>query len=100
MESQQEPEAPLEIGKTEPSPMDKRQPPRQQRMQHVPNRYQLHVTLVYAAPAEPDVWYQAIDCLDAQKCSHAMNVEYNSLLENHTWEVVKRAVDENVIPCK
>lgn len=38
--------------------------------------------------------------LDARMPSQPMDAEYNSLLLNQTWEVVKRLLDLTVITCK
>ena len=53
--------------------------------------------------SEPTGYREAIQCTDSEHWKIAMDEEYNSLIENGTWELVDRHVlppGKGVIGCK
>jgi hypothetical protein len=47
---------------------------------------------------EPETYEQAMNCENSEKWQEAIMSEYNSLMDNHTWELVERTPDMKVIP--
>lgn len=50
-----------------------------------------------ATGEEPRTYEQAIHAVDSDQWKHAMNEEYDSLIKNHTWALVKPPADQKVI---
>ena len=48
----------------------------------------------------PSNFQEAIESENSREWINAMQEEYTSLIENNTWELVERKVDQNVITCK
>ena len=49
---------------------------------------------------EPQTYTEAITSNDCQEWMKAMQEEYNSLIENKTWDIVRRLTDKLVLPVK
>ena len=49
---------------------------------------------------EPQTYTEAITSNDCQEWTKAMQEKYNSLIENKTWDVVRRPTDKPVLPVK
>lgn len=49
---------------------------------------------------EPQTYQEAIESPDSKKWKHAMQEEYDSLQQNHTWELVDKPHDQKVIDNK
>lgn len=49
------------------------------------------------SPIEPQTVGQA---LNSPEWQHAMHLEHQALLSNHTWELVPPSPDQNVVSCK
>jgi hypothetical protein len=59
-----------------------------------------HSAVVEVDGFEPMTYYEAMQCPEWLMWKEALDSEFHSLLENKTWELVKREPGMKVIPCK
>lgn len=49
---------------------------------------------------EPKTYEQAMNSSGSEQWSHAMDEEFKSLVDNETWDLVEKPIDQRVVDCK